>query len=85
MRTIVLATATLLGLGAATAYANEGGPAPNSWFTQLPGVIAQAQTQQAPSAYARNQAGAPTAAFATSSHSTGTWLFPPNSDQGANN
>ncbi len=84
MRTIILATATLLGLGAVAANASEGGPAPNTWFTQLPGVIAQAP-MQAPSAVAQQQDSAPTAAFATGSHSSGTWLFPPNSDQGANN
>ena len=84
MRTIILATATLLGLGAATAYANEGGVEPNTWFTQLPGVIAQAQTQPAPSAVARNQSGTPTAAFVTSSH--GTWFYGANHyEGGANN
>ncbi len=85
MRTIILATATLLGLGAATAYANEGGPEANTFFTELPGVIAQAQTQQAPTAVARNQSGAPTAAFVTSSHNGGTWLGANHYEGGANN
>ncbi len=84
MRTIALAAAaTLLGLSSVAANANEGGPAANSWFTQLPGVIAQAPVQ-APSAFAQ-RGGNPTSEFATSSHSSGTWLFPPQSDQGANN
>ena len=44
---------------------------------RLPGVVAQAPSQQVPSAVARNYAGAaPTAAFITN-HSSGTWLFPP--------
>ena len=52
-------------------------PVANTFFTELPGVVAQAPSQQVPSAVARNQTGgAPTAAFVTS-HSSGTWLFPP--------
>jgi hypothetical protein len=86
MRTLILATAAVLSLGAGAAYAGDGdGTAANTFFTQLPGVIAQAPVQQAPSAVARNQAGggSPTAAFVTTQHS-GTWLFPPNPNQGAN-
>jgi hypothetical protein len=85
MKTIILATATLLGLGAATAYANEGGAEANTWFTELPGVIAQAQTQPAPTAIARNQSGAPTAAFITSSRNGGTWVGANHYEGGANN
>ena len=86
MKTIILATAAVLALGASSAFAGEGeGPAANTTFTQLPGVIAQAQVGQAPSAYARNQAtGKPTAAFVTTSRSSGTWLFAPNPNQGGN-
>jgi hypothetical protein len=79
MKTMILATAAVLALGAGSAYADsEGGTVANSWFTNLPGVVAQAPVQQqVPSAVARNQAGgAPTAAFVTS-HSSGTWLFQP--------
>jgi hypothetical protein len=79
MKTMILATAAVLALGAGSAYADsEGGTVANSWFTSLPGVVAQAPVQhQVPSAVARNQAvGAPTAAFVTS-HSSGTWLFQP--------
>ena len=55
----------------------DGGQVANTFFTELPGVVAQAPSQQVPSAVARNQTGgAPTAAFVTS-HSSGTWLFPP--------
>jgi len=85
MKTIMLATAAVLSLGVASPFAGDGdGQVANTYFTQLPGVIAQAPVQQAPSAYARNLPGAaPTATFATS-HSTGTWLFAPNGNQGAN-
>ena len=86
MKTIILATAAVLALGAGSAFAGEGeGTEPNTRFTELPGVVAQAPVQQhAPSAYARTQpSGAPTSAFVTHSHS-GTWLFPPNGNQGSN-
>ncbi len=85
MKTIILATAAVLGLGAGVAFAGEGeGPVANTVFTQLPGVVAQAQVQQ-PSAVAGNQAGAaPTATFVTNSRSSGTWLYAPNANQGAN-
>lgn len=78
MKTMILATAAVLGLGVGSAYAGEGdGTVANTWFTELPGVVAQAPLQT-PSAVARNQAtGAPTAAFVTNSHSSGTWLFQP--------
>ncbi|HSZ91084.1 MAG TPA: hypothetical protein VK822_17125 [Acetobacteraceae bacterium] len=86
MKTTILATAAVLALGVGSAFAGDGdGPAANTTFTQLPGVIAQAQVGQAPSAYARNQVtGKPTAAFVTTSRSSGTWLFAPNPNQGAN-
>ena len=86
MKTIMLATAAVLSLGVGAAFAGDGeGPAANTWFTEQPGVIAQAPVQQAPTAFARSQVGgAPTAAFATRSHSSGTWLFAPNANQGAN-
>ncbi len=86
MRTIILATAAVLALGAGSAFAGEGeGTQPNTVFTELPGVLAQAPVQQqAPSAYARTQpSGAPTSAFVTNSRGS-TWLFPPNGNQGAN-
>ncbi len=84
MRTMILATAAVLALGAGSAFAGDGeGTQPNTLFTELPGVLAQAPVQQQ-SAFARNQtSGAPTAAFVTQSHG-GTWLYPPNPNQGAN-
>jgi hypothetical protein len=79
MKTIILATAAVLALGAGSAFADsEGGTLAITRFTELPGVVAQAPAQQAPTAVARNQqvGGAPTAAFVTS-HSSGTWLYQP--------
>ncbi len=44
MKTMILATAAVLALGIGSAFAGDGeGPAANTTFTQLPGVIAQAQ------------------------------------------
>ncbi len=86
MKTMILATAAVLGLGVGVAYAGEGdGPIGNTYFTQLPGVIAQAPVQPGSTAIARGQpSGQPTAAFVTTSHGNGTWLFAPNDSQGAN-
>ena len=59
MKTMFLVTAAVLGLGVGSAYADsEGGQIANTRFTELPGVLAQAPVQQAPSAVARNQTGA---------------------------
>lgn len=86
MKTMMLASAAVLALGVGSAFAGEGeGPLPNTLFTEIPGVIAQAQVSRAPGAVAQNQAGgAPLGAYATS-HSSGTWLFAPNRNEGANN
>ena len=56
MRKMFLAAAAGLSLAASTAaYAGEGdGPATNTFFTQLPGVVAQADVPNA-SAYAQNR------------------------------
>jgi hypothetical protein len=85
MKTFFLATAAVLALGAGSAFADGGeGPHANTQFNELPGVIAQAPVQQAPSAYARSQPSGPaTSTFVTNSHS-GTWLFPPDGNAGAN-
>jgi hypothetical protein len=78
MKTMMLAAAAVLSFGVGSAFAGEGdGTVANTFFTELPGVVAQAPSQQVPSAVARNQTGgAPTAAFITN-HSSGTWLFAP--------
>jgi hypothetical protein len=63
MKTMLLAAAAALSLGVSAAYADGGqGTLPNTYFTELPGVIAQAPVQNAPAvATARNgQASAPT-------------------------
>ena len=79
MKTMILAAAAVLSFGVGSAFASEGegGTVANTFFTELPGVVAQAPSQQVPSAVARSQTGAaPTAAF-IENHSSGTWLFPP--------
>ena len=57
MKTMILAAATLLSLSAGIAYAGDGeGPAANTQFTELPGVVAQAQVPNAPVYAQRGQA-----------------------------
>jgi hypothetical protein len=82
MRTTLIAAAAGLSLAASTvAYADGGqGIEPNTVFTQLPGVVAQADVPNA-SAYAQNRQVQPQQAqngqrYATQS-SRGPWLFPP--------
>jgi hypothetical protein len=84
MKTMILAAAAVLSFGIGAAYAGDGeGPAANTLFTELPGVLAQAPVQQAPSAVATNQNGAVTHTYVTRSEH-GTWLFPPDQNAGAN-
>jgi hypothetical protein len=66
--------AVVLTVGQSVAYAGEGGPAANTQFTQIPGVVAQAPVQNAPNLTAQNGQGVRT--YSTRS-SQGTWLFPP--------
>ena len=85
MKTMLIAAAAGLSLVASTAaYAGDGdGPAANTFFTQLPGVVAQADVPNAPT-YAQNrpvqsqqaQNGQAVHTYATQS-SRGPWLFPP--------
>jgi hypothetical protein len=92
MRTMLIAAAAGLSLAASTvAYADSGdGPAANTLFTELPGVVAQADVPNA-TAYAQNRQVQPQQAqngqgvpvYATQS-SRGTWLFQANPNQGAN-
>jgi hypothetical protein len=73
-RALLLAAAAALSLGIGSAYAaSEGGQVANTFFTSLPGVIAQAPVQTAP-AVATAQNGQAVRAYATQS-SHGTWLF----------
>ena len=73
MKTMFLAGAAALSLGIGSAYASEGGQLANTFFTSLPGVIAQAPAQNVPAA-ATAQNGQAARAYATQS-SHGTWLF----------
>jgi hypothetical protein len=91
MRIMLLAAAAGLSLAASTAaYADGGdGPAANSFFTELPGVVAQADVPNV-QAYAQNRQVQPQqaqngqASMSTSAANQGTWLFAPNGNQGAN-
>jgi hypothetical protein len=74
MKTMLLAATAALSLGIGSAYASEGGQVANTFFTSLPGVIAQAPVQNAPAAVATAQNGQAVRAYATQS-SHGTWLF----------
>jgi hypothetical protein len=90
MKTMLLAAAAGLSLGVGSAYADGGdGAIANTFFTQLPGVVAQADVPNAPT-YAQNgqvtqqaQNGRGMHAYVTQS-SHGTWLFAPNGNAGAN-
>ena len=92
MKTMLLAVAAGLSLAASTAaYADSGqGIEPNTFFTELPGVVAQADAPHAPT-YAQNQPtqtlqaqnGQWVQAYVTQS-SRGTSLFQANPNQGAN-
>ncbi len=82
MRTMIIAAAAALSLSAGVAYAGEGeGAVANSQFTQIPGVVAQAQVQAPAVATAQN--GQAIHAYVTNANH-GTWLFAPNGNQGAN-
>ena len=83
MKTIYLAAAAALSIGIGSAYAGEGeGVIPNTLFTELPGVVAQAPVKNAP-LVATAQNGNATQHYVTQS-SRGTWLFAPNANSGAN-
>ena len=75
MKTMMLATAAVLGLGVGAAFADsEGGTVGITQFTQLPGVVAQAPVQNAP-AIATAQSDRVHVYSTQSNH--GTWLFAP--------
>ena len=76
MKTMFLAAAAALSLGVGAAYAGDGdGTVANTYFTSLPGVVAQAPAQNAPSV-ATAQNGQAVHAYVANS-SRGTWLFQP--------
>jgi len=90
-----IAALSFASIGAA--YAGDGeGPVPNTRFTQIPGVIAQAPVQSAPpTAFVQNghavtaqngqpaQNGQAVQTYVTRSN-RGTWLFAPNQNSGSN-
>jgi hypothetical protein len=85
MRAMLFAVGTVMALSAfGVAYAGEGeGVFPNTRFTQLPGVVAEASAQVgAPVAMVPN--GPSTQSYVTRSRQ-GTWLFPPNETGGGPN
>ena len=91
-----IAALSIASIGPALADGGEGTVA-NTQFTELPGVVAQAQGPNVPT-YAQNgqqnrqaqtqqaqngQAAHGYGVYSTQS-SRGTWLFPPNANQGGN-
>jgi hypothetical protein len=84
-----IAALSIASIGPAMADGGEGTVA-NTQFTELPGVVAQAQVPNAP-VYAQNpqaqtrqaQNGQGVHTYVTQS-SHGTWLFAPNANQGSN-
>jgi hypothetical protein len=74
MRTMLVA-AVSLGLGVSAAYADGGqGTVPNTFFTELPGAVAQAPVLKAPSTEAAKTRQQDQA---SSQAGHGPWLFPP--------
>jgi hypothetical protein len=73
MKTMIPAAAAILSIGIGSAFAaSEGGSSADTFFTELPGVMAQAPAQNAPAvATARN--GQAVQTYVTRS-SQGTWL-----------
>jgi hypothetical protein len=81
MKTMLLAATAALSLDLSLAYADDGhGPVSNTQFTAIPGVIAQATVHHAP-AVAPAQNGRMHTYLTNSGR--GTWLLPPNQDQGS--
>jgi hypothetical protein len=76
-----MAALSIASIGPAFA-GDGGGPTANTFFTELPGVVAQAPAQNAP-AIATAQNGQAIRAYVTQSN-RGTWLFPPNQNGGSN-
>jgi hypothetical protein len=71
-----------LGVGIGPAFADGPGQSANTFFTELPGVLAKAPVQQAPGAPGANQTTARTNMFATG-HSRTVALFPPTMNAGS--
>jgi hypothetical protein len=79
-----IAALSFASIGPAFAGEGDGGTVANTFFTDLPSVVAQAPVQNAP-AVATAQNGQAMHAYITQS-GRGTWLFAPNPNgDGTNN
>ena len=74
MKTMILATAAVLGLGVGAAFADSEEARSRSRFAGLPGVVAQSPVQNAPRSRWR-RTGRRCIHVTQSNH--GTWLFAP--------
>jgi hypothetical protein len=84
MKTMLFAVGAMMSLSAfGVAYAGEGeGVGPNSQFTQVAGVVAQAPAQNVRPVAMAGTAASPQYFFARSHR--GTWLFPADANGGGN-
>jgi hypothetical protein len=58
MRTMIIAAVAAIGLTSGVAFAGDGdGPAANTLFTQIPGVVAQSSAGNVPSTDTAQQTG----------------------------
>jgi hypothetical protein len=78
-----IASLSFASIGSAIASEGDGGTVANSFFTELPGVIAQAPVQNAPPV-ATAQNGQAVRAYVANS-SRGTWLYQANPNGGGGN
>jgi len=73
MKFAIRAALAALSIGSIPpAFAEESGPNPNTFFTERPGVIAEAPAQNAPATTQRGQE-----LQGHTQSSQGPWLFPP--------
>ena len=79
MRTKLLAAVAVLGLGIAPVLAAD-----NASGYVFPDFWGNAAAQQSPAGKAPLQANGPTTGIYVTQSSHGTWLFPPNPNQGGN-
>jgi hypothetical protein len=85
MKTMLLAAAATLSFGIGSAYAGDG-EGPSGGYV-YPGSIyagAEVPAQSGPSVATAQNGRAQTHVYVTHSN-RGTWLFPPNQNQGGNN
>ncbi len=67
MKTLMLATAAVLGIGIGAAYADgeDGGTIPNTWFSELPGEISTPPGQAPNNVAAQDRYGPSVAGYGT--------------------